>query len=859
MPGFLRLREGWLTVGLLALLLFSVTLSIQQAQWVEGLSILTPVTIAALATGIVLAKVRGVPRVLLDLVGLFAGLSVVLVAVASVMTDERYGTIQEKSQDLMLRTGIWVNQAIARQSSDDLLVFILALAVVAWVLAYSSAYFVFKSRQLWWALVPSGVALLINLSYSPVPLNSFIIIFMFSALLLMIRFNLMLEEERWQRERVNYSPSLTWAFLWAGTAVSVVLASVMWFVPTTEVNSTLNQVWSKVNKPWVDFQTGVSHLFPTIQTNQSFGGYSSFNDRFTMGGALNLSDSTALVVKSTERHYWRAKTYDEYNGIGWADTAPGTFNVLPNASSKLSLEASNRLLSEDLARREVTYTVQVKHPKDDILFAVSRPVKLSVASRLNVSWRTINDVYDVQSTQPLSVPLELRVLLGLLKPAQQELSDKDLAGDSGSSLSPLQKLQLTSKGTKIEEQADELKGRGVNVTFDESTRNGYHLFLRASGQVPVYDDITSVHSSSDSVIADEQYSVTSLVTEASEEELRAAGTSYDSWVVKRYTSLPATVPQRVRDLAEKVVADAGATNPYDEGKAIEAYLRNNYKYTTSIGTPPQGVDRADWFLFENKEGYCEYYATAMVVMMRHLGIPTRMATGYAPGSFDGKDTFTVRESSAHTWPEVYFPAYGWIEFEPTPSQAVVNRPALPGEKVDDTPVQPVTSPTPTDGRDANQPNVDDQTLREPISTPRGGVAGSLPGVAAVTLVLAALLFVAFALLAPMSPWRLKRPGAEPAAGHYYGRLVRWAQLLGVGPAPHQTPYEFGDTVSREVPGTALFARTITRAYVQERFSRAGGVSPDRIAVNRAWSSLRGKLWRAMPARQMRRAHRRRKI
>src|SRR5439155_18903153 len=188
MPGFLRLREGWLTVGLLALMLFSVTLSIQQAQWVDGLSILTPVTILGLGAGIILAKVRGVPRMLLDLVGLFAGLNTVLLAVASVMTDERYGTVQERVQDMLVRTGIWVNLAISKQSSDDVLVFILALAVVAWVLAYSSAYFVFKSRQLWWALVPNGVALLINLSYSPVPLSGFIIIFMFSALLLMIRF-----------------------------------------------------------------------------------------------------------------------------------------------------------------------------------------------------------------------------------------------------------------------------------------------------------------------------------------------------------------------------------------------------------------------------------------------------------------------------------------------------------------------------------------------------------------------------------------------------------------------------------------------------------------------------------------------
>src|SRR5207249_3679788 len=211
MLGFLRLREGWLTVGLLALMLFSVTLSIQQAQWVDGLSILTPVTIIALATGIILAKVRGVPRFLLDLVGMLVGVVTILVAVPTVMTDGRYQNIQEKVQDLILRTGLWVNLAINKQSSDDLLVFILALAVVAWVLAYSSAYFVFKSRQLWWALVPNGVALLINLSYSPVPLSNYIIIFMFSALLLMIRFNLLMQEDRWQRERVNYSPTLTCA------------------------------------------------------------------------------------------------------------------------------------------------------------------------------------------------------------------------------------------------------------------------------------------------------------------------------------------------------------------------------------------------------------------------------------------------------------------------------------------------------------------------------------------------------------------------------------------------------------------------------------------------------------------------
>ena len=193
-------------MGLLAMLLFSVTLSIQQAQWSDGLSILTPITIVGLATGIILAKVRSVPRFLLDLVGLLIGINTILILVTTVMRDAKLVTIQDKVQDLLVRTATWINVAVHQQMSDDVVVFVLSLAVVTWVLAYSSAYFVFRSRQLWWALVPCGVALLINLSYSPVNLNGYIVVFMFSALLLMIRFNLLMKEERWQRERVNYSP-----------------------------------------------------------------------------------------------------------------------------------------------------------------------------------------------------------------------------------------------------------------------------------------------------------------------------------------------------------------------------------------------------------------------------------------------------------------------------------------------------------------------------------------------------------------------------------------------------------------------------------------------------------------------------
>src|SRR5437764_6516728 len=98
---FYKLQEGWLTVGLLALVLFTVTFSIQQAQWAEGLSILTTITLVGLLTGVVLSKIRGVPRILLDLVGLLIGFITVVLSVANTIRDPRLVTLQERVHDLL--------------------------------------------------------------------------------------------------------------------------------------------------------------------------------------------------------------------------------------------------------------------------------------------------------------------------------------------------------------------------------------------------------------------------------------------------------------------------------------------------------------------------------------------------------------------------------------------------------------------------------------------------------------------------------------------------------------------------------------------------------------------------------------
>ncbi|MFD2385787.1 transglutaminase-like domain-containing protein [Enterococcus rivorum] len=134
-----------------------------------------------------------------------------------------------------------------------------------------------------------------------------------------------------------------------------------------------------------------------------------------------------------------------------------------------------------------------------------------------------------------------------------------------------------------------------------------------------------------------------------------------------------TMPTRINELATKLTKQE--KNQYDKVKAIETYLRTTggYRYS-KIDTPytPEDKDYVDYFLFESKIGYCDNYSSAMVILLRTLDIPSRWVKGFAPGerSYDSAaatNKYTIRNSDAHSWPEVYFEGYGWIPFEPTPS------------------------------------------------------------------------------------------------------------------------------------------------------------------------------------------------
>ena len=167
------------------------------------------------------------------------------------------------------------------------------------------------------------------------------------------------------------------------------------------------------------------------------------------------------------------------------------------------------------------------------------------------------------------------------------------------------------------------------------------------------------------------YKVNSVLPRINELALRDAGQRYPDWVRGRYLALPPGIPDRVRALAIELTAPE--RTPYDRTRAIESYLRT-FPYTLDVPRPPVGRDVVDYFLFDLKKGYCDYYASSMVVLARAAGIPARLVIGYANGTYNlNSKRFVVTEADAHSWAEVYFPGIGWVTFEPTSGRPPLNR------------------------------------------------------------------------------------------------------------------------------------------------------------------------------------------
>jgi transglutaminase-like putative cysteine protease len=161
------------------------------------------------------------------------------------------------------------------------------------------------------------------------------------------------------------------------------------------------------------------------------------------------------------------------------------------------------------------------------------------------------------------------------------------------------------------------------------------------------------------------YQVDSIITEPTPHQLRSAPKDIPESIRSRYLSVPQSC-WKIKHLVRQITA--GQHTAFDKARAIEEYLKRHYIYDPKAPPVPREEDAVTFFLLKSKRGYCDLFASAMVIMARQAGIPARWVTGFAPGKYDpSTKTFQVRNKDAHAWAELYFPGYGWIEFDPTPS------------------------------------------------------------------------------------------------------------------------------------------------------------------------------------------------
>lgn len=331
----------------------------------------------------------------------------------------------------------------------------------------------------------------------------------------------------------------------------------------------------------------------------------------------------------------------------------------------------------------------------------------------------------------------------------------------------------------------------------------------------------------------DQYRVSSRVSVADATSLRADTVDYPQWVRDRYLQLPDTITARTIALAEELTA--GLTNPYDKAIAVRDYLRANIRYNDQINAPPEGADPVDYVLFDLKEGYCTYYASAMAVMLRSQGVPVRLVSGYAQGEYDEPvQSYRVRAENSHTWVEVYFPTYGWIHFEPTQSIPVAERPSSgtvgigSGEDIEPVPsgdLFPMDDPTDFESGGGFLDNLGDTAAEQEVSNQ----------VAWWQIVLGVLILL-MAGTAAFFGYQYNRR-IESDVDRSYGRLGDWARWLGAPWRTTQTPYEQADALVTVIPEGRQPVRNLTRQYVLQRFSPHGadGGSIDPL---QEWKQLR---------------------
>jgi len=787
--------EGWVTVLLLLASVMLAIWSVGSVQWVAATPGLYLLALWGVVLGLLLAKVRFNGWVLVT-GGLLLGVYLSLYQLSSLVEG---ATALDRYAEVANRLFIWASAFVNGNAISDTLPLSCLLLFSSWVVGFICSWSFFRRHNIWGAVLPSGIIMVINFAnFLPGAQRFLLYPYLFVVCLLVARLFVVEREHDWKHRSVQRFPPDS-RLLPNALRLALVVVVVTCLLPSTSAKvAPVAAVWETINSPvkviGEEFGRSVGGL-PSTETDSGH----SFGPTQPFGGGTTMGEESVLTVEAPFPIYLRARSYDVYTHEGWETSATQMVSAESAAIQPLEGEPQN---SQNV---EIGVTARFSLAAGEPVYLGGHPVDMSID-------------YQLEVPQPASYRISL-----VGSEADLAVQGENLPLDLREAIWQLWEMKSASQNTLTTSDITATIPEDILLVSWESGTEGVETFT-VERYVPMPANTLSVRTV-DPISAGDSYRATVSVSTATESDLSAADTTYPGWVLDRYLQLPRTMPSRVTEFAQELTRDI--ETPYEKAVAIRDYLRT-FEYTLDIEAPPDGTDGVDYFLFELEEGYCQYFASAMAVLLRASGVPSRMVAGYGPGEqqYDPGDTmgrgpgawqdleqtFVVRNS--HSWTEVFFPGYGWIPFEPTPVRPIIAR----GEFV--------FPPQDTDGGGGSTVQPDGAETASPWNARLLGIPLGLA------------LFGAMVWLG----WRrLLGQVSEPRVA--YARIGYLAALSGMGPRENLTPQEFGRSLAAVVPQMSAALDEIVHTYVRLSYSRHDLNSEDRSVIARAWPQVRNHLLR----------------
>jgi transglutaminase-like putative cysteine protease len=669
-------------------------------------------------------------------------------------------------------------QALPDQTTLLLLIGLIAMFALT---GLWTGWWIFHRRGGLVALLPTGTILAVEIINDVTPGLIFLtVVWLAAAASVLLRLNFVALKEGWRTRRVPHAADIGWTFGEVGIeATLAILAIAFLILPPLSSTDISGALIPAVTHADAFHPFGIGSGSGSQSGSTGSVGYS---ETVRPGSQLTAKSKTVMTVSGdnpTFYPYWRGIALAGWNGIQWYEL-PSTQDV-PVRQQPL------------LAAHETL-------PRDDL--------------------------------PPILRGLVLHNTFHVLVPPEQVLNTVFSGGEI---------MSVDNQPTRV---------RGIMTSVHTPLNGPLPALVNVVGDSAPTASFDTV----DKIVfarrlqAPYTYSVTSAIPNVDVLDLEAAGTDYPVWLVP-YTTLyqegriaaGTGRDKEIAILAQQIVRAAGATTPYDKAKAIETWFieKGRFTYTLKPPTAPPGVRPLDNFLFNTQKGFCQDFSTAMNVMLRMLGIPSRQMAGFSVGVLDDKTRqHFVNAVDAHSWVEVFFPGYGWIPFEPTPdgTNTPINRPQTPDQLI------PATSA----GADAGSrvtPN--ESAAAAPTSGGSGG--GAFPDIWRAVLIVAGglLLLLTIAILLALRWLRAARD-----VPRMWRRLLFLGDRLKVPRHVGDTPEEFGGRLAASLPPLDEEVRRLATLYTRASF-RQGGLTVDELAAARdAWSRVRGnyprlvaKAWR----------------